>query len=61
MSLHPVMWNETPEFKYHTLPIIVLAMHEIRVKSSLNCESKDSPTTPLVFFLQYILCGHFVA
>lgn len=55
------MWNEAPKSKYHTLPIIVLAMHAIRVKSSSNFETNASLAAPHEFFLLDFLCGHFVA
>ena len=60
--LHPIMWNEAQESKYHMLPITVLVMHAIRVKSSLKCEAKASPIAATIgYFLIAFLCGHFVA
>ena len=54
------MWNNAPESKYHMLPITMLDMHAIRVKSRSNCEAKASPVAPLKVFLLTFLCGHFV-
>ena len=56
-----IMWIDAPLSRYHTLSIIVLAMHAMRVKSSSNIESKASPVGPHVVFLLAFLCGHFVA
>ena len=55
------MWNDAPESKYHMIPIAVLAMHVIRVMSSLNYEVKVSLATPLEVFLLDFLRGHLMA
>lgn len=55
------MWNDAPESKYHILPIIVLPMHVMRVKSSSNCEAEASHATPFDVFLLAFLCEHFMA
>jgi len=55
------MWSNAPESKYHMLPIIMLAMHVVREKSSSNYEVKASLSAPPDVFLIVFLCGHFVA
>lgn len=56
-----MMWKEAPDSKYHALPIIVLVMHVIRVKSSSNYEDKDSLDAPPEIIFLAFLYDHFMA
>jgi len=50
------MWKEVPLSKYHIYLDEIEAMHEIKVKSSSNCDIRASPVAnpaTVLFFLFY--------
>ena len=60
-KLYHLIWNEAPKPRYHIVPITVLTMHAIRVKSNLNYEESASCLAPPEGLLLDFLCRHFVA
>lgn len=61
-SIFPVIWNESPLSIYHMLPIRVIVMNVMRVKSISDYEAKDSLVASITgSFLLAFFYGHFMA